>query len=294
MKIFILLLLLSFTTLASTVEDLINESQEIVGVQSRTEYFSRKFLGTDYDPAGPLGEGLEGEIDQDPLYRFDRFDCTTFLETVISLARSRDSEDFNSIINLIRYDKGEVDFLKRHHFTDLQWIPENIHAGFFKEANRNFFKDDEIFTARADIDIKGWINKFTIDSLRLPSLTLEEKQRRLLNLKERVKNEPVREATVEYIKIDRILENPDLLSTLPDVVVVNFVRPNWNLKETIGTNMNISHQGLLIRIKDQFFMRHATQVSPLKVVEVHFLNYLERFKNHPTLKGVHFLEILEH
>ncbi|MCX7978595.1 MAG: DUF1460 domain-containing protein, partial [Bdellovibrionaceae bacterium] len=73
--------------------------------------------------------------------------------------------------------------------------------------------------------------------------------------------------------------------------VVNIVRPNWNLREIIGTNLNISHQGFLIHRDGQFFYRHASQTYR-RVVEEPMLEYLARFRGHATVRGINLLEVL--
>ena len=60
---------------------------------------SAYFINTPYK-LGPLGEGPEGLFDQDPLYSFDVFDCTTFVETVMALHYSKNMDEFKKNISL--------------------------------------------------------------------------------------------------------------------------------------------------------------------------------------------------
>src|SRR5262245_33002423 len=58
----------------------------------------------------------------------DRFDCVTFLETVLALAHSSHSDNFAEELRRIRYASGEVAWPRRNHYmTD--WIRENIRSG---------------------------------------------------------------------------------------------------------------------------------------------------------------------
>src|SRR5438045_3981745 len=82
-------------------------------IPSRLERISAQFLGTAY-LLGPLGEGTQGYYDQSPLFRFDAFDCQTFVETVLALAISNDAATFKKLINEIRYRKGVVAFENRN------------------------------------------------------------------------------------------------------------------------------------------------------------------------------------
>ena len=43
------------------------------------------FLGRPY-VRGALGEGPDGRFDKNPLFRFDCFDCLTYVNTVLALA----------------------------------------------------------------------------------------------------------------------------------------------------------------------------------------------------------------
>lgn len=74
-----------------------------------------QYLGAKY-VLDPLGEGAG--YDADPLIRFDAFDCTTFVETVLAdgdVAR----------LNKIRYAGGVVAFENRNHFIETDWLPNN-------------------------------------------------------------------------------------------------------------------------------------------------------------------------
>ena len=111
--------------------ELLSKHQDSESAVARMKAFSAEFLGLPYGTSGPLGEGVSGRYDQDPLYRFDTFDCTTFVETVVSLSLSKDVDAFENAMNRIRYEGGEVEFLKRNHFPSLQWIPNNLSNGIF-------------------------------------------------------------------------------------------------------------------------------------------------------------------
>ena len=68
----------------------------------RLEAFSAAFIGTPF-LAMPLGEGPRGKYDQGPLYRFDAFDCTTLVETVVALSLSHEAKQFPEWMRRIRY-----------------------------------------------------------------------------------------------------------------------------------------------------------------------------------------------
>jgi len=256
----------------------------------RMELASQRFLGLPYGFGGPLGEGPEGRYDQDPLFRFDTFDCTTFVETIISLALSKDQPHFELSMHQIRYENGEIDFLKRNHFPSLQWIPYNVQNGLLLEINEEIAPQSERLEAKAIINLPGWLKKLKITDIQVPNASDFEKLALVQELNNLASEYAPQLATLDYIPLTYFLRNPDYLKSIPHGAIVNFVRPNWDLTEVLGTHMNVSHQGLLFWHENVLYLRHAG-VGEKKVSEIPFLDYLKRFENHPTLKGVHFMKL---
>jgi hypothetical protein len=272
-------------------EALLQKLSQVSDKSQRLDLFSRNFLGLPYGTKGPLGEGALAKYDQDPLYRFDLFDCTTYVETIMALSLSRDVVDFEKNMDEIRYVNGEVGFLTRNHFTDLQWIPNNVRNGYLREINTEIAPVSEIKTARAMINFTGWIQSLKVENLVIPHATHEEKEKLLTELREEAKDIPSEEASVDYLPISYLVKNPSLLTRVPHGAIVNFVRPNWDLTDVAGTHQNISHQGFLFWKGKTLMLRHASSSGEKKVLEVSFLTYLKSFLNHPTLKGVHFMDM---
>ncbi len=94
----------------------------------RIQSISARYLGVPY-LLDPLGEGPHGAIDRDPLVRFNRFDCQTFVETVLAQARGHSDAEFAAELRALRYRDGKVDFAARNHFPDVDWIPNNVARG---------------------------------------------------------------------------------------------------------------------------------------------------------------------
>lgn len=265
---------------------------QISSFSTRLDLISQKFLGQPYGFGGPLGEGPDGRYDQDPLYRFDVFDCTTYLETVISLAQSRNVDEFETFMNEIRYEDGEVDYLKRGHFTDLQWIPNNIQNGLLTEINDQIVYPSEILVARALIDLPNWLRHIKLEEIQIPYVSLEERKQRLAELQSFAQDFTIQTAEINYIPFSTLINNPTFLNRIPHAAIVNFVRPNWDLTATLGTHQNISHQAFLFRRNGVLILRHASPlVNGGMVTEIPFLDYIKKYEAHPTLKGVHFMRV---
>lgn len=241
----------------------------------RIEDVSSRFLGRAY-ALGPLGEGPAGAYDKDPLYRFDVFDCTTFVETVMALSLAKDFKDFERLMNLIRYKDGVVSYVARNHFTDADWIPNNVSAGFLRDITRTVAGKEGIEVATAVIDKAGWYRKTGISE-----------------------GQDIAPETVDlpYVSLDSIFLtgelNEDLLDRIPSGAVANVVRPNWDLTREIGTRMNVSHQVLLIRKEGRLFVRQATSVGKKQVSDMDVLEFLRPLRQSSTIKGLNFLEVVE-
>lgn len=266
-------------------EAILTQFKDEISLTKRLNKISKIFVGLPYGKGGPLGEGPEGRYDQDPLYRFDTFDCTTYLETIMALAIARDVNEFEAHLNNIRYENGEVDYFKRNHFTDLQWIPYNISNGYMAEYTHKVHTNVKM--AEALINYSGWILSHKIEQIVVPYANREERDFLLSELKSRAPEFKSEIARVPYISINEIIAKPSILTKIPSGAIVNFVRPNWDLTQIAGTHQNISHQGFLFRINKVLYLRHASTTG--KVEELPFIDYLKRFQNHPTLKGIHLM-----
>ena len=291
--LFVLLLSHSFAFAGPREEaqDILLRFNTETGVVTRLEAISRIFLGLPYGVGGPLGEGPSGRYDQDPLYRFDTFDCTTYVETIMALALARDINEFENHLDQIRYENGEVDYLKRNHFTDLWWIPFNIRNGYLKEINHLVVPQNQILTAEAQINLPGWLKSIKLEEIKAPMASVEERQFLLEELRAQSVNYTIETARVPYLSINMLVKNPKLLDRIPHGTLVNFVRPNWDLTDLIGTHQNISHQGFLFRKGKVLYLRHASTSGPKKVMDVPFIDYLKPFVNHATMKGIHLMQM---
>lgn len=170
--------------------------------------------GTDYDRAGqsflgkpycnsPLGEGAPP--DDDPLIRFDAFDCTTFVETVLANGNL-------DKLNKIRYKNAKVDFFARNHFVETDWLKnnaelmENVSSKYAKTAIRT-----------VEIDKENWFKHVHGLTYHVPPQT----------------------ADIEYIPYEYVSElNPK------NTMVVLFVADNPKIRDKIGTDLAITHMGL--------------------------------------------------
>ncbi len=95
---------------------------------------SAMFVGRRYQ-ISPLGEGPLGSVDADPIARFDRFDCVTYVEQVMALAWFGKLDAAIAELQHIRYAAGQIRYGARKHIMMAQWIPQNIAAGFVRDIS---------------------------------------------------------------------------------------------------------------------------------------------------------------
>lgn len=209
------------------------------------KYIGYKYLGAKYVNE-PLGE--EKLPDTDPLIRFDAFDCVTFVET--SLADG-DLEKLTKI----RYKDGNIDFVNRNHFTELDWVQnnkdivENVSNKYGKTKFREFV-----------VDKQSWFKKVHNLDVKTP--------------KQSGKLEYIPYAELQDIKTDKPL-------------VVLFVINNPNLAKKIGTDVSVAHLGFLL---PDGMLRHASSQHG-RVLDVDFKEYVkERMTNKNNL-GIALLKI---
>jgi hypothetical protein len=100
------------------------KKQPEMSMSERIEWISRQFKGKPY-LINALGEGLQSKYDQCPRYRTNAFDCLTFVTTVTALALSDNFKLFKNCLAEVRYQNGQFHYLKRNHFTSLDWNLNN-------------------------------------------------------------------------------------------------------------------------------------------------------------------------
>ena len=252
----------------------------------KIDALSAILLGTEYLD-GSVGEGDQGKYDKDPLNRFDVFDCTTYVETILAGAISSTSEEFQSNLHRIRYRGAKVDFVSRNHFPSVDWIRNN------QDKLMDITPDvggGKARVAKAMIDKSAWYQALTGDVLKCDP----ESSRQCLNLLKQLHEEgriyPAEPAYIPYVPLTALFGgntnkvDQTLLNRIPSGSVISMVRPNWDIKKYIGTNMNVSHQGLAIRKNGTLFLRHASLTNK-KVMDENFAEYFSKYSETSSLKG---------
>lgn len=253
---------------------------------------SNGFLSKPYC-LGALGEGLQGQYDQYPLYRTDAFDCLTFVETVLAISLAHNLESFKQRIKKIRYRKGNVSFISRNHFTDLDWNKNNQKEGILTDITLKFHDEKHQRVAQwahAKIDKPSWYQHFSMSRIRLIGLSVGEQRRRLIRLKHRGQQLHSEDSSIPYIPLTVLFDeegkpNQYVFKQIPDGSIIEIIRPNWDLTESIGTHLNVSHLGFAFWQKGILIFRNASS-SQGAVVDQPLIEYLQLARQSPTIKGI--------
>lgn len=234
-----------------------------VSVFDRIDFFSKQFLGASY---------LTGAQSEDRLYRFDGFDCVTYVSTVLALAISKDPDDFERNILGINYYDAKPCFENRFHFMSCDWNVQNQKNGIVKDITQLILDDCKnalAIEAVGEIDKPSWYrrqNKLVPSSAQV--------------IKARILYLPL---TSLFDKAQKPIEA--IFSQIPQAAIIEIVRPNWDLRDKIGTRLHVSHLGFVFWKNRQLLFRHASSKQG-GVVEVLLTDYLSACIDSPTIKGI--------
>lgn len=225
----------------------------------KLDTFSSAFIGSAYI-LDPLGE--ENEFDPDPFYRFDAFDCMTYVETVLALSGAKDFDDFLNLKKNISYEDGDVDFEERNHFFEIDFVNNNKKN--LIDITDELGEPTTLITR--EIDKKSWFRK--MHDIR--------------------KSARKKEVSLHYLPWDSNLQLINENFNEPSILAVVIDSPD--MPEKIGTNLLIGHLGLLFKKNNELILRHASSLNGV-VVEEKFSDYIEKSKNDPLRVGYKIYQI---
>jgi len=113
------------------VEQLLSETKHDRSAGSRIDVLSRHFLGHSYKPNPLIGSADTVEVFTASL---DGFDCVTYIETIVALARASNVDDFTEWLRRIRYERGRIQWERRNHYMTL-WILNNVREGIIRPVS---------------------------------------------------------------------------------------------------------------------------------------------------------------
>jgi Protein of unknown function (DUF1460) len=110
------------------VEQLLSKTKYDHSAGGRIDFLSRYFLGHPYKPNPLIGSADTAEVFTASL---DGFDCVTYIETIVALARASNVDDFAEWLRKIRYERGRIQWERRNHYMTL-WIRNNMGKGIIR------------------------------------------------------------------------------------------------------------------------------------------------------------------
>lgn len=109
----------------SEASRILAQVDEKSGFGERIAWISEYFLGRPY-VEGSLGGGPDSP--EELRVSLEAFDCVTYIEVVLALARTQTTDEFIDAIRRIRYKDGEVDWFHRNHYM-VDWARNNEQRG---------------------------------------------------------------------------------------------------------------------------------------------------------------------
>lgn len=264
----------------------------------RLLFFSESFLTMPY-LSGALGEGPQGCFDQQPLYRHDCFDCVTYVNTVLALTFSATLDDFKQWMLRLNYYQAKPLYQHRFHFVSVDWNPNLQQQGILNDATDQI--DDQhnhaiALTAETIIDRSSWLRHHKKEHIKLlASLTAKQLSQRLQALHALADQLPTQPVSLTYLPLAKLFDqNGDAIESIfqqiPSPSIIEIIRPNWPLREKIGTDLLVSHLGFSYKKENHIMFRHASQLIN-KVQDITLSDYLKKYLHHLTIKGIHIEKI---
>ncbi len=229
----------------------------------RIDAISQAFLGRPY-LLDPLGEG--SGPDPDPLFRYDAFDCLTYVEEVLALALARDPLDVDAVRLALRYGDAEPRYEHRRHFMELQWIPGNVASGRLRDTTAEYGPTTVIDREVTPETWRRWRGR---SSFQLPDEAL-----------------PTGPLRLEVLSIDDAIAAADRIRPGSLLLTVRDARSD--------SPVQVSHVGIVVPGRHPT-VRHATKMSG-GAVRDHglrwYLGHLRTYTAWPVM-GVAVLEPVE-
>jgi len=262
-----------------------------VPFEVKLKEYARAFLGIKY---GTLANNLNTSsyralldsifTPQDFTYSFTKVNCVTFVELVLALAtldsNLKSYQDIQNAFELnlkkIRYFNGKPSFWARKHFFSSEWIPGN--ESLLQDISPNLPVTESIATAR--IDRLSWLYKTIINK----SFADIEHRQLSQDITQYINQPMCITHSMPYIAI----QDWELVkSAMPAITIATIVFPGYDLTDTIGSELNVIHLGLLFKENNQFNFIHAAEDKA--VVKVVFDDYVTKFLSRSNFKGIGFL-----
>ncbi len=289
---------------------IVKKPKKNANFEQRVHDLAAALYGKPYQ-LGPLGEG-PGSSHPNPLYRLDAFDCTTYVETVMANQRcyGKTAACLEKTMAAIRYRDGKTGYEERNHVPELDWLPNNVSAGFLEELK--IFSEARV-KIHIGFDRAAWLKKQGVEPHEYKPhvselsyvpiqffftekpLTPEEKKQ----LEESLKNDlaqlkpeedRVKAKYRKEMEFLRAVYEPkqELLRQIPVGTLLNLVRGPVDDEPTTPL---IIHQGIVVQENDGTYLWHAA-ANVGHVSRQNLGDYLLNFLRNKKVRGISLYRIL--
>ncbi|PNT89218.1 N-acetylmuramoyl-L-alanine amidase-like domain-containing protein [Coxiella burnetii] len=272
-------------TARTEVAELIKKLQNVNNLNTLVKKAGNYFKNRPYNAEGAEGEGdwctltQRGcaHIQQDPLYRTDQFDCQTWVQTALALINARNINDYEKNILAIEYGAAHTDSIRyynRNNFISSDFNPVNQASGLLKDVTNKGVFSSYARKTNALINRQKWFAYQAKPNLIGENVRVIRNADGLV-MYHRLKNKypapfhvfSPETVTIAYVPKETFVKksvdskgtvryqpNLKLINQIPTPSVIEIVRDvkQWtmnekNIKDVIGSELNVSHLGLLYR-----------------------------------------------
>lgn len=217
---------------------LLEESKRYSQAEDVVSYFAKKFVGIPY-----VAHTLEVNDEEQLVVNLRQMDCTTYVETVVSLALCVQNgqftyQDYINALRNLRYRNGVIDGYgsRLHYFSD--WIDNNENMGFVKEVQSPNPPFSAIQVLNLDFMSK---HPHSYKALRISPYLVEEIRETEINLNGKKMNYIPKSSLANTSLLRKVIRNGDILAVVTNV-----------------KGLDIAHLGIALWRKDGLHMLHAS------------------------------------
>lgn len=218
--------------------NLLEESKRYSQADDVVSYFAKKFVGIPY-----VANTLEVNDEEQLVVNLRQMDCTTYVETVVSLALCVQNgqftyQDYINALRNLRYRNGVIDGYgsRLHYFSD--WIDNNENMGFVKEVQSPNPPFSAIQVLNLDFMSK---HPHSYKALRISPYLVEEIRETEINLNGKKMNYIPKSSLANTSLLRKVVRNGDILAVVTNV-----------------KGLDIAHLGIALWRKDGLHMLHAS------------------------------------
>lgn len=274
------------TTSRNNVTQWLVDLNPVHDINQRIIQAGQLLMDRPYSNKGAAGEGdwcnLEQRgcphIKQDPIYRTDQFDCQTLVQLILAMLYTHHIKDFEQALLQISYGAANepsthIHYYNRNNFTSTDFNRINEAHGLLIDATQVGVFATLAKESSATIDPQSWFNKQTEpNQLKTNVRVIHARDGESMALRfSHAYPKPFHQfhptlAKIFYIpKTDLVkkivvngkinyVANDALIKELPTPAVMEVIRNprKWHyggllIQKAIGTELNVSHMGLLYR-----------------------------------------------